>query len=95
MTARKLNMDYFTNTEHSLIEVDEALWRKGMHDGFGYGEIKMIKLIDLYQGKALRLGMYYDQEAIMAVYHQGVLDGQRKQDSLHGVAKLEKAKGSK
>ena len=40
----------------------------------GYGEDKMEELIALYKAKAMNVGMWYDPEGIMAVYHQGRLD---------------------
>lgn len=61
--------------DDSLLEVSRELWEKGMACGFGIGIEKLTELREIYKKKAMALGMYYDDEAIAAVYKIGLRDG--------------------
>jgi hypothetical protein len=54
----------------------EGAWLDGMENGFGLGTDKMSALRELYIEKAQLLGMYWDDEAIAAVYKRGLEDAQ-------------------
>ena len=65
----------FERSDCSLMETDEAAFLRESRGGFGLGPEKMDWLRELYKKKALRLGMYYDDEAIAAIYKEGLRDG--------------------